>query len=270
MHIYFCPNRRGPLYFMTKKVFHSREHRERAQPANRVRLGLLEKKKDYVLRARDFQSKKKRLHAMKVKAAYKNPDEFYFGMIKSRVDKATGKVRQEAEHEKLAGEVIKLMKSQDLKHIQEMIRTNGAKLENFKAEHAIVIGKHFNSQKIKGNHVKFVENDEELADLILDCTSVKDASAGAVRGCGSDTTAAEGDKGTGNTHSVNSSGNNPATAEDQIVLEYQARSDRIKTLKIAEKKLLQEKMAAAKGRKRKVGEDQNGIPIYKFDQERKK
>ena len=249
---------------MTKKVFHSREHRERAQPANRVRLGLLEKKKDYVLRARDFQSKKKRLHAMKVKAAYKNPDEFYFGMIKSRVDKATGKVRQEAEHEKLASEVIKLMKSQDLKHIQEMIRTNEGKLENFKAEHAIVIGKHFNSQKIKGNHVKFIEDDEELADLILDSIVVKDASAVCV------TTTAEGDSETVNAQSPNLSDNKPATAEDQIVLEYQARLDRIKILKIAEKKLSQEKMAAAKGRKRKIGEDQNGIPIYKFDQERKK
>lgn len=259
--MYFCPNLRGPLQLMTKKVFHSREHRERAQPANRVRLGLLEKKKDYVLRARDFQSKKKRLHAMKVKAAYKNPDEFYFGMIKSRVDKATGKVRHEAEHEKLAGEVIKLMKSQDLKHIQEMIRTNEAKLENFKAEHAIVIGKHFNSQKAKGNHVKFVENDDELADLILDCTA---------RGGGSDTAAAEDDSEIGSTPSVNSSDNKPASAEDQIVLEYQARLDRIITLKIAEKKLLQEKLAAAKGRKRKIGEDQNGISIYKFDQERKK
>jgi U3 small nucleolar RNA-associated protein 11 len=243
---------------MTKKVFHSREHRERAQPANRVRLGLLEKKKDYVLRARDFQSKKKRLHAMKVKAAYKNPDEFYFGMIKSRVDKATGKVRQEAEHEKLSGEVVKLMKSQDLKHIQEMIRTNEAKLENFKAEHAIVIGKRFNSQKSKGNHVKFIQDDEELADLILNFES----------GVGGGSANGEGDSQI--TADIDSEAVTPASSEDQIVLEYQARADRIKILKIAEKKLLQEKMAAAKGRKRKIGEDQNGIPIYKFDQERKK
>lgn len=242
---------------MTKKVFHSREHRERAQPANRTRLGLLEKKKDYVLRARDFQSKKKRLHAMKVKAAYKNPDEFYFGMIKSRVDKATGKVRHEAEHEKLSGEVVKLMKSQDLKHIQEMIRTNESKLDAFKAEHAIIIGKRFNTQKSKGSHVKFIEDDEELADLIID-SQEKDSSDDSA-----EDTANKSENSVEDSEKVDS-------AEDQIVLEYQARLDRIKTLKIAEKKLLQEKMAAAKGRKRKTGEDQNGIPIYKFDQERKK
>lgn len=251
---------------MTKKVFHSREHRERAQPANRARLGLLEKKKDYVLRARDFQSKKKRLHAMKVKAAYKNSDEFYFGMIKSRVDKATGKVRQEAEHEKLSGEVIKLMKSQDLKHIQEMIRTNEAKLENFKAEHAIVIGKRFNTKNVKGKHVKFIEDDEELADMILDTENAEtvDEKGRSEKDSESD------NKKDSEKDSDHIPDLTPASAEDQIVLEYQARLDRIKTLKIAEKKLLQEKLAVAKGRKRKIGEDQNGIPIYKFDQERKK
>lgn len=242
---------------MSKKVFHSREHRERAQPANRARLGLLEKKKDYILRARDFQSKKKRLHAMKVKAAYKNPDEFYFGMVKSRVDKASGKVRSEGEHEKMSGEVIRLMKSQDLKHIQEMIRVNEGKLEAFKAEHAITIGSSVSaSAGKKGNHVKFIEDDEELADMILDTQENESESVSESEG-----------ESESDTKSQDSKNLNP---KDQILQEYQARVDRIKTLKLAERKLLQEKLAAAKGRKRKVAEDANGIAVYKFEQERKK
>ena len=236
---------------MTKKVFHSREHRERAQPANRNRFGLLEKKKDYVLRARDFQSKKKRLHSMKVKAAYKNPDEFYFVMVKGRVDKASGRVRQQAEHETLPGDVIKLMKSQDLKHIQEMIRVNESKLESYKAEHAVLIGKSAGSlrSESKVSHVKFIEDDEELADLILDNSDAADSDIKV-----DETTL---------TPAVN-------PPEHPVIQEFKARVDRIETLKIAEKKLLQERMAGAKGRKSKTGEDKNGIPIYKFEQERKK
>lgn len=64
-----------------KKLFQARAHRERAQPAARQKLGLLEKKKDYLLRAKDFHKKETRLKAMRAKAAMKNPDEFYFGMI---------------------------------------------------------------------------------------------------------------------------------------------------------------------------------------------
>ena len=58
-----------------------RNHKERGQLASRERLGLLEKKKDYVLRAKDFHSKEKRLKALREKAAQRNPDEFYFKMI---------------------------------------------------------------------------------------------------------------------------------------------------------------------------------------------
>ncbi len=57
-------------------------HKERSQPAGRSRLGLLEKHKDYILRARDYEKKKKRLKSLKLKAALRNPDEFYFAMHK--------------------------------------------------------------------------------------------------------------------------------------------------------------------------------------------
>ena len=236
---------------MTKKVFHSREHRERSQPANRSRLGLLEKKKDYVLRARDFQSKKKRLQGMKIKAAYKNPDEFYFGMIKNRVDKKSGRVRLAGDHEKISSDVIKLMKSQDLTHIQEMIRVNEAKLDNFRAEHSIIISQEENRKKTKNAHIKFVEDDEDLADLIIENGNEESSSDNE-----------------NNSETVDPS--NSSDNAENIMKEYQARIDRISALKIAEKKLLQERLAAAKGRKHKVGEDANGIAIYKFDPERKR
>lgn len=59
-------------------------HRERAQPAHRKKLGHLEKHQDYVKRARDFHSKEDRIQKLREKASFRNKDEFYFGMIKSK------------------------------------------------------------------------------------------------------------------------------------------------------------------------------------------
>ena len=68
-----------------KNAIPQRTYRERAQPASRQRLGLLEKHRDYVLRARDFHKKQSLLKNLKEKARFKNDDEFYFGMIRAQV-----------------------------------------------------------------------------------------------------------------------------------------------------------------------------------------
>ena len=61
-----------------------REHRERSQPAARAKLGLLEKHKDYKERAVAYHRKQDRLQALKLRAAFRNPDEFSFRMVKSQ------------------------------------------------------------------------------------------------------------------------------------------------------------------------------------------
>lgn len=61
-----------------------KEHKERAQPGYRAHMGLLEKKKDYTARAKDFGRKKGALKDLKRKAEEKNPDEFNFRMVKTR------------------------------------------------------------------------------------------------------------------------------------------------------------------------------------------
>ena len=67
-----------------RNSLHRRNHKERSQLAHRSRLGLLEKHKDYVLRARDYHSKQDRLTRLRQKAADRNKDEFYFGMTGQR------------------------------------------------------------------------------------------------------------------------------------------------------------------------------------------
>ena len=60
----------------------SRTYRERAQPQARAqKFGLLEKHKDYVQRARDYHRKQSELKRLKEKARFRNPDEFFHGMI---------------------------------------------------------------------------------------------------------------------------------------------------------------------------------------------
>ncbi|TVY86538.1 putative U3 small nucleolar RNA-associated protein [Lachnellula willkommii] len=54
-----------------------RNHRERGQPEERKKWGLLEKSKDYKLRAADHKVKKTKLKQLKQKVLDKNPDEFY-------------------------------------------------------------------------------------------------------------------------------------------------------------------------------------------------
>lgn len=66
-----------------RNALHRRNHKERAQLVGRSRLGLLEKKKDYVERAKDYHSKQDRIKRLQEKAAMRNKDEFYFSMVNS-------------------------------------------------------------------------------------------------------------------------------------------------------------------------------------------
>jgi U3 small nucleolar RNA-associated protein 11 len=61
-----------------------RVHQERAQPANRQRMGLLEKKKDYKVRAKDFQRKRAHIRSLREKAFFRNPDEYYMKMANAK------------------------------------------------------------------------------------------------------------------------------------------------------------------------------------------
>ena len=63
----------------------ARPHRERAQPGFRKHLGLLEKKKDYKLRANNFKQKEAKLLQLRKKAEFKNPDEFYMAMVNAKL-----------------------------------------------------------------------------------------------------------------------------------------------------------------------------------------
>ncbi|CAF96153.1 unnamed protein product, partial [Tetraodon nigroviridis] len=102
-----------------------RNHHERSQPAFRKNLGLLEKKKDYKLRADDYHKKQNTLAALRKKALDKNPDEFYFKMISSQLQDGVHVTKQDKE-EMMTEEQKKVMRTQDIKYV-EMKRVAEAK-----------------------------------------------------------------------------------------------------------------------------------------------
>ena len=93
-------------------------HRERHQPFSRAHFGLLEKKKDYRLRAKDYNEKKEVLKSLRKKALNKNPDEFYFHMVNSKLTEGGHRdlVSKKSEA-KNSEEQVKLLQTQDYKYI---------------------------------------------------------------------------------------------------------------------------------------------------------
>ena len=106
-------------------------HKERSQPADRTRLGLLEKHKDYVLRAKDFHKKEDAIKVLKRKAAERNPDEFYFAMEKKKTRDGVHEERT-TEQNKYTEEELKLMKTQDLRYVSLKAQTELKRVQKMK------------------------------------------------------------------------------------------------------------------------------------------
>ncbi|KAJ8423615.1 hypothetical protein Cgig2_015704 [Carnegiea gigantea] len=111
-----------------------RAYKERAQPHSRRKFGLLEKHKDYVIRAREYHKKEETLRRLKEKAANRNPDEFYFRMIKAKT--VDGVHRPASEANKYTPEELMLMRTQDMGYVLQKIQSEkkaSIKVEKLKA-----------------------------------------------------------------------------------------------------------------------------------------
>ena len=87
-------------------------HKERAQPAARKHLGLLEKHSDYKKRADDYKKKTARLKTLTRKAAERNQDEFYFAMTKTVAGERRGPAGSASTHAATAK-----LKAEDLRYV---------------------------------------------------------------------------------------------------------------------------------------------------------
>jgi len=113
-----------------RNAVHRRQHRERGQLKGREKWGILEKHKDYTLRAQDYNIKKAKLQRLREKARERNPDEFAFGMLSERNQKQGRHGARETTA--LSHDAIKLLKTQDagyLRVVGERVRRQMKRLE---------------------------------------------------------------------------------------------------------------------------------------------
>ncbi|KAB5549831.1 small-subunit processome [Coniochaeta sp. 2T2.1] len=168
-----------------RNAVHRRSHRERAQPEERKRLGLLEKHKDYSLRAKDYNKKKEQLKSLRQKAADRNEDEFYFGMLSrkgpgSTLTKTrksfTGAVDGDRGNRAMDMDTVRLLKTQDVGYLRT-VRNVVAKEVRELEERVVIAGgaeddeedsedEDMGPVKKKPKKIVFLEDEEEREQIL--------------------------------------------------------------------------------------------------------
>ena len=145
-----------------------RTHRERGQLHSRAHLGLLEKHKDYVLRARDYQRKKNQLKILQEKARNRNPDEFYYKMVNTKLE--DGKHVIPEPEENFTPEQLLLMKTQDLKYVQMKMMMERKKVERLQSNLHLLSK---NTAPLN-THVVFIDPSEGIS--VAECSTLSSHS----------------------------------------------------------------------------------------------
>ncbi|KAL6614305.1 hypothetical protein ACP70R_036575 [Stipagrostis hirtigluma subsp. patula] len=219
-----------------------RAHKERAQPDARKKFGLLEKHKDYVVRAKAYHRKEETIRKLKEKAAFKNPDEFYFKMINSRT--VGGIHKPKPEDNKYTEEELMLLKNKDMGYILQCVQTEKKKIEKLSSM------LHELDNKRPNKHVYFAEDREEVKEIQ---SSIEQSSKSP------------------------SFDNIPSRIKKKTASSYRELEERKQRLQKLEK--LYADMALQKelkkpGRKRKLREDElaspTSQPVYKWRAQRKR
>jgi len=275
-------------------------HKERSQPKNRAHLGILEKKKDYKVRAVDYHKKQDVLTSLRRKAASRNPDEFYFGMNKSEIHEGKHRKIEQAKQkeriEEIGHDAVKLMKSQDLSYVRMQTMKDMRKIERMQSslhylgDNPTTIGDSDDIVDKKRKHTVFVNSQSkaENFDVVEHFDTVPELAGRSFNRPRKETLLKIGGNADGYyddndgeprqlSEKEQTKRNNFAKRQARVVskarasayAEMEARTKRVEALKNAEAHLVTEKTVAGKGRKRKIKEAENGKPaVYKFRRQR--
>ncbi|OMO72941.1 Small-subunit processome, Utp11 [Corchorus capsularis] len=219
-----------------------RAHKERAQPSSRKKFGLLEKHKDYTVRATVYHKKEETLRKLKEKAAFRNPDEFYFQMIKTRT--VDGVHKPESRANKYTQEQLIEMKTQDIGYILQTLQREKKKIEKLTA----VLHSVDNHPSTK--HIYYAEDRQEARELQLQSSENRGPTP---------------------------SDDIPHHIKRKVAASYrelEARKSRVNELEKIYADMSLKKELQKKGRKRKLHEDElknpTSNPVYKWRSERKR
>eukprot|EP00331_Platyophrya_macrostoma_P013775 CAMPEP_0176418856 /NCGR_PEP_ID=MMETSP0127-20121128/7716_1 /TAXON_ID=938130 /ORGANISM="Platyophrya macrostoma, Strain WH" /LENGTH=252 /DNA_ID=CAMNT_0017799253 /DNA_START=25 /DNA_END=783 /DNA_ORIENTATION=+ len=143
-----------------KRAIPIRKYRERGQLERRKHLGLLEKKSDYKVRATDYHKKEDKLAKLRTQARLRNPDEFYFRMISSKIEDGKHVDYEKGDEEDEDPERKKELKSIELTKGANMVKLqkyrDASKVQKMKAEMNMIGFEHENK------HTIFVKSKEEF------------------------------------------------------------------------------------------------------------
>lgn len=232
-------------------------HRERHQPAERFKLGLLEKKKDFKVRAEHFNKKKATLKILKKKALERNVDEFHTHMINSKLidgehfDEPKAKP-EDSEEQKL------LMDTQDYKYVVSRRTIEKRKIEKIKATDHMIDA----ANRVENSHVFFVDNEEEAKDF--DVAKRLDTFPELLSRRTNRLTVSEVES-----LDPEKMGRGHELTKRKRAENLAKRVDREKNLGVIERKLLVKKFLNEKPKIMKKGTPQSA-PVYKWKFERKK
>lgn len=234
-------------------------HKERAQPSSRKKLGLLEKHKDYVVRAKDYHKKQQYIKNLRKKAAERNPDEFYFKMNTSKVE--NGVHRDIIENSgSIDAKTLNLLKTQDVGYLIHRKSVDIRKAEKLKD------GLHMIGDKQPREHKIFVDTPEDIEsfDVASHFGTTEDLSNRTFNRIRTEQI----EKGVISDNATIQQVKKALKSSKQSYTELNKRLKRSTKLNTAIKSIQLDRNLASKGSKRKVGEGKDGVPIYKWKRQR--